>query len=177
MVKKAKKLSTKKDRVEEIASLLFDRTEKWAKSQGLLKEKKSKYSTKAKKFDKLISKGNFGCQEQGVRDLISELIGEKVPPKKNEKFEIEFLHGVVIVPLSGVNSSYEIGEPILIKNIAGGAIRMDGTQPNARVEVKSTNSIRPASIEEIEELMKSLLKIDSFDSLLLGMILDKMGGS
>lgn len=179
MVKKAKKVVAKKNKTEEIAELLFERTQKWAKTQGLLKEGKSKYTTKGKKYDKLITNIDIcnAKQEQAIRDLVSNLIDEKIPPVKNKSFKIEFKHGVVIVPLTGTNNSFELGEPILIKDALGGAIKMDGEQPKASIKATNVKDIRPATLEEIEELMKELLKIDNFDSLLLGMILNKMGES
>lgn len=176
MKKKVKKSGVGKDVSAEIAKLLFDRTEEWAKVQGLIQVEKSKYSNKAKKFDKIISRGDFGCQEQSVRDLVAAIIGEKLPPKKDKSFNVEFIHGVVVVLLTGTNTAYTINEPILIKDKKGYGILLDGTQPSMPIKVNSERTFRPASIEEIEELMESLLKIDNFDSLLLGMILNQIGG-
>jgi len=175
--KKAKAIQTSASKfgVREVAQLLFDRTQSWAKDQGLVEEKKSKYSSKAKKFDKIISKSKFGCQEKGVRELIEELIEEKLPPVKNKTTNVEFIHGVVIVPLTGVNSCYALGEPVMIKDTKGCGIMVDGTQPSDAIKVKNEQSIRPATIEEVEILIESLLKIDKFSTLLLGFILDKMG--
>ena len=180
MVVKTKKTKVikskeKQNDIQKIAQLLFDRTQTWAKDQGLLEEKKSKYSSKAKKFDKIISKSNFGCQEQGVRELIEELIEEKIPPLKNKKSDIEFMHGTVIVPLTGNEAGYTLGEPVMIKNTKGQGIMLDGRQPSGSIRFNNEKSIRPATIEEIEVLVESLLEIDNFSILLLGFILDKVG--
>jgi hypothetical protein len=182
MAKKAKKMTTEKVQKTEtrqfdlsnISKLLFERTQEWAKEQGLLQEKKDKYSTKVKTLDSIINKGKFGCQEEHVRKIVAEIIGEKLPPAKDKEFKLEFLHGVVVVPLTG-NNYYPVGEPVLVKDKKGYGIGLDGLQPVERLTETSEKSIRPATIEEIEVLVESLLKIDDFAILLLGFILNNVG--
>ena len=178
--KKVKTTKKKKEKnsdtdIKNISKLLYDRTQAWAKSQGLLEDKKQKYSTKVKKFDSIISSGNFGCQEKYVREIVSELIGEKLPPMKNSEFNIDFKLGVVIVPLMGVHSSYTIGDPLLITDVAGFGTHLDGNQPCNKLNPSSKKSIRPATIEEIEVLVETILQKDEFVIKILGFIFRSIG--
>jgi hypothetical protein len=172
---KIKKVNAKSDE-QQIAELIFERTQKWARDQGLLKEEKKKYSKLAKECDKIISSAKFGCKEGAVRNLVTIITGDKLPPVTNKDKKIEFLHGVVVVPLTGnILEYYPVGEPVMIKDGAGRGIKLNGEQPDEKMYATNSKSIRPATLEEIEILIESLLKIDNFSTLLLGFILNKMG--
>lgn len=178
MVARSKKVKKDKSEIEKISELLYERTQKWAKAQGLIVEKKSKYSNEAKKLDKLITAMDIcnKSQENAIRKLVAEIVKEKIPSVKKNDSKIRFIHGVVVVPLIGDTFNYyTVGEPVLIKNQQGHGIKLDGEQPNEEVTSSSTKAFRPAIQEEIEVLVESLLKIDDFSTLFLGFILDKMG--
>lgn len=166
-----KKQTTPNSYVKQLSEILFQRTQDWAEKEGLLKKKgtKSKYSPKALKFAEICNKANFGCQDQYVRDIVSELLGEQIPSKKVDKTSVNFILGIVVVPLSGANQ----GEPVLICQANGSGYAHTGSSPTVS---NLTSLLRIATLVEIEYLMGILSERKEFESQVLQLILEKLGG-
>lgn len=167
----------KKTRESELAAIIFKRTQEWADKNGLgvLKDK-AKYSDKAKKYDAIISRWNFGCQEGGVREIVEELLGEKLPPAKKKDAALVYEVGIAVVPMSDPNGhSYETGAPHLVITQSGVCLPSTGVKGSKSLPTNSKTAVRPANLEEIEWLMEQLLGVDEFKTMALGFLLDNFG--
>jgi hypothetical protein len=68
-----------------------------------------KYSEKATKLDEIIQ-GSFGMYEGKVREMMSEVIGEELPPVKKSE-AVRFDKYVLVVPLEDkIGHRYELGK-------------------------------------------------------------------
>jgi len=175
--KKEKPEKTQKTVIKELAQLLSDRTQKWFEDNDLIdSKKKSKYSKRAKEFDKIISSGNFGCQEKYVRKLIEKLIDEKIPESKDE--EIALIPGLVLIPTSASNGhGYELEEPIIFVGDRGTYkfLRKNGftdTKKLPNVKKQFSIAVRAADIDEIEDMLQNLSKKNEFATQLLSFVLE-----
>jgi hypothetical protein len=154
----------KEQQIKELSRLLFNRTETWAKDQGLLTDScNSTYSEKAKKYDKII-KGNFGCYEDKVRELVEELIDEKLPRETEAFF---YISGIVLVPLSDMcNHKYTIGEPVLRIGVNDTKFKLlDGSTKTSAFPTtknKFMESTRIATLEEIEFFVEKFMESKTF---------------
>ena len=154
----------KEQQIKELSRLLFNRTEAWAKDQGVITDNcNSTYSEKAKKYDKII-KGNFGCYDNKVREIVEELIGEKLP---GETGTFNYVPGIVLVPLSDSgNHKYTIGEPVLRIGASETKFKLlDGSTKTAgfpAVKSKFMESTRIATLEEIEFFVEKLMENKTF---------------
>ncbi len=154
----------KEQRIKELSQLLFNRTEAWAKDQGLLLDScASTYSEKAKKYDKII-KGNFGCYDNKVREIVEELIGEKLP---GETGIVNYISGIVLVPLSDPgNHKYTIGEPVLRIGATETKFKLlDGSTKTTgfpATQINFMKSTRIATLEEIEFFVEKLMENKTF---------------
>jgi len=175
-----KKEKSKNTQIKNMAELLYKRTVEWGaeyelypKGEKIKKiKKKSKYSDKAIKLDKLIANAGFDCREPHVRKIISEVINEKLPESKSKINNITYKHGIVLVPLSDpVGNEFELGKPRLVKDEKGRTVSMKGEQSSNYFSNTHITSIRIANKIEIEELLKSLIEIDDFGLLMSGFFL------
>ncbi|HRZ18465.1 MAG TPA: hypothetical protein P5136_00170 [Methanofastidiosum sp.] len=176
-----KKSLPKEVNTNEIVNIFYEKTVKWGKKYGLVprgeKPEKDKYSSRAKKFSELLTKADLGCKDAYIRELVEELAGEKLPPKKNSNITFEYEHGLVVVPLSDPHGKgLPISEPVLVKDTNGTFIAADGTQTKQLPKSPANATIRLASRSEVESLLESLMNLDSSAVLLSAFFMGKIGG-
>lgn len=160
-----------------IAKLIYERTQEWAKEEGVIKPEQAKFSSKAKKFDKIISNSNFGCQENSVRKLIEELIGEKLPACKQQGDFVKVKEGIALKFIkNSPSSSVDIDEPFLVEK-KGSSSSIHVIQKDGKCVVDRLRSvdIRSATLEEVEFLLEELSKESQFFSFLLAYALSGVG--
>lgn len=157
--------------------LVYNRSIDWGKKYDLYpkgeKAPKEKYSDKAKKFDSILSKANFGCQEPHVRALIEELLGEELPQsKKKPEFVLEFSFGTVVVVLSDPQGKgLPVGEPVLIKNNKGEIITKEGS--HLVLPAQSPKALRLPTISEVEDILESIMNRSDSAMLMAAYFLQK----
>lgn len=111
------------------------------------------YSEKAKELARLSDQVG-GCRNSKVRELVSLITGIDLPPGESSE-GVTFGKYVAIVPLACRNShNYKIGKPCVSRGGPNGLIRMDGTKGNTMDS--SAKSLRPATVEEIDEWMEAI---------------------
>lgn len=148
------------------AHIIYEKTCKWAEKYGLIQrdnkpKETSRYSETAKKIAKILDNHSFNGHDQAIRDIMEAVINEEIPKSKKETtVTINYDLGIVVVPLSNPNShAYPIGEPVLITKAEGIGIStgMD-TNASSKLPNNSKTAIRPATRNEIQQLLEDLLK-------------------
>lgn len=115
-------------------------------------DKKDALSKKARNIVRIIEISDFGCKKQAVTDLMSELLGEKLPCAKSSSSRPP---GTVVVPTGNPNShNYKLGEPCIVL-IARQAMRADGTTGNSLPDV-SEGYVRLAKEDEVKAFVKAV---------------------
>ena len=150
-----------------LAQIIYDETVTWGKGLGLYpkghKKSKENYTDVALKLDKIINKGNFGCQEPYVRDILEVVLDTKLPPAKKDKDSgnIEYKFGTVLVPLSDPNGKgLPIGEAVLLRNNVGAIVNLEEGASDILLpkSKKYLKAIRLATLNEIEDLLEKFIE-------------------
>lgn len=150
------------------AHIIYEKTCKWAEKYGLIqRDNKPKetlrYSETAKQIAKILDNHSFSGHDQAIRDLMEAVINEEIPKSKKETtVTINYDLGIVVVPLSNPNShAYPIGEPVLITKSEGAGITSDSACCiSTKLPTNSKTAIRPATRNEIQDLLENLIKIN-----------------
>lgn len=167
----------KENLVKLVSQGLFDRTQKWAEEQGLIEieKDKEKVSEKAKKLAKIFDEHQFQGHHNIVIEIVETIIGEKLPYKE-DKTEIDYKFGVVVVPLT--TSNFTIGNPVIVADSIGHVISTISNEDDKCLPYTrnfSINFIRPAELVEIEALVEELMGMDEFNDSLLSLALYQIG--
>ena len=149
----------KNGKQDPIVSALLKRTETWGATIGLYpkgKEPKGKMTKVSKEIHNIISGAKFGCQEDAVRMICSNLLGllgqSPLPKAKKGDQSIKYQPGVVIIPSSGEFQ----GEPCLLLESGGRCVGIDGKEAR-RGNLPSTSSgTRLATEVEVIHLVNTL---------------------
>jgi hypothetical protein len=121
----------------------------------LSKPPKIEISEKAVKIRTLIAEGRFDDRpRKALINILSELIGEKIPEINAERNDINTKPGQILVPLRCDNNhDYPIGKPCIIYSGANG-FKLNGNGGNNLG--LNRDAVREPTLEEIDLLFESI---------------------
>ena len=138
-----------------------ERTEAWAKTWGypLLKDTEG-LSVHAARVFEVLRQTDFGCYTMQVRELCSALIGEKFPMADARGAQIDYVRGVVVVPLKVQDGAhnYELDKPAIMICTGGGNCYSEKhlSSGTGNCLTNKQRFLRPATRDEITELLGAL---------------------
>lgn len=139
-------------------SYLCERTEEFSRINGYNIEKEDNdLSDKGKKLLKIIEDNDFNCQKKAVIELLSCLIGEKIPfTVGNEKIR-EIMFSVVVPLHKQIGShNYAIDSPVLCLSRGRGFPKENSVKDTGNVMTSFKEYLRPATKEEIIDLVEQI---------------------
>lgn len=149
-----------------LAHIIYQRTFAWGEKYSLVKredklKENTRYSETARKIAKILDTHSFSGHDQAVRDLMEAVINEEIPKSKKElTVAITYDLGIIVVPLTNPNGHlYPIGEPVLITKPEGIGITSEANlNVSSKLPNNSKTAIRPATRNEVQQLLEDLLK-------------------
>jgi hypothetical protein len=162
--------------IDTVVSTILKRTIEWGATQGLYpkgKEPSTKLTKVTKKLDKVLSHHSFAGHDQAIRDIISPLLegmGESKLPPVRENRAISYNSGVVVVPLAG--GAHPLGEPYLVVNESGGAVRVRSVTKKTDRQTMSANSdsVRLATELEISHLAQAIRRAGGAEGTMISLL-------
>jgi hypothetical protein len=150
------------EKIDKITNWMIQITNEWAEKNGYNVET-PKLSKKAQKIQDFIRKEDFGCRKDNVAGLVSLIIEENISVYE-KSLPYSAKTGVVLVPIKTPNShDYTIDQPTILHE-EGYAFPyafpadINGKELDIGLKIPLIkDSIRPATEDEIKDLVTRLL--------------------